>query len=267
LGIALKGQGKLDEAVACYRRALELKPDFAEAHNNLGAGLQEQAKLEEAVACYRRALELKPDYAEAHDNLGAALQGQGKLDEAVACHRRAVELRPDQANAWHNMGFAFRRKGDLDEAETCCRKALELKPTFAKCRFNLAALHLLRGDFAQGWPEHESRLLVGNPPAPTFRQPLWDGRPLDGRTILLHAEGGFGDTIQFIRYAPLVKQRGARVIVECQAPLVPWLGGWPTIEKLVAHGEPLPAFDVHAPLLSLPGIFRTSLESIPAQVP
>ena len=129
--------GKPDEAVACYRRALELKPDFAEAHNNLGNALQDQGKLDEAVACYRRALELKPDFAEAHNNLGNALKDQGKLDEAVACYRRALELKPDYAEAHNNLGNAFKDQGKLDEAVACYRRALELKPDFAEAHSNL----------------------------------------------------------------------------------------------------------------------------------
>ena len=137
LGVALKDQGKLDEAVACYRRALELKPDYAEAHYNLGNALKDQGKLDEAVACYRRALELKPDYAEAHNNLGVALKDQGKLDEAVACYRRALELKPDYAEAHNNLGVAFKDQGKLDEAVACYRRALELKPDYAEAHNNL----------------------------------------------------------------------------------------------------------------------------------
>ena len=114
----MKDQGKLDEAVACYRRALELKPDYAEAYNNLGIVLKEQGKLDEAIACFRRALELKPDYAEAHSNLGSALKDQGKLDEAVACYRRALELRPDFAEAHYNLGSALEEIGDLQARKT-----------------------------------------------------------------------------------------------------------------------------------------------------
>ena len=137
LGNALKDQGKLDEAVACYRRALELKPDYAEAHNNLGIALKDQGKLDEAIACYRRALELKPDYAEAHNNLGNALKDQGKLDEAVACYRRALELKPDYAEAHNNLGNALKDQGKLDEAVACYRRALELKPDYAEAHNNL----------------------------------------------------------------------------------------------------------------------------------
>jgi len=137
LGIAFKAQGKLDEAVAAYRRALELKPDYAEAHNNLGVALQAQGKPDEAVACYRRALQLQPDYAEAHNNLGGIFQQQRKPDEAVACYRRALQLKPDYAKAYYNLGVALQAQGQLDEAVACYRRALQLKPDFAQAHYSL----------------------------------------------------------------------------------------------------------------------------------
>jgi hypothetical protein len=257
----------LDEAAACWRRALELNPDYVDALNNLGNVLRERGQLDQAVVCYRRALGLNPDSPTTYYNFGTALSDQGLLADAVGCYRRALALRPDYPDALNNLGFALKRQRALDEAAACYRRALELKPDFAECRLNLAVLQLLRGEFARGWPAYESRWPAGKVAARRFCQPPWDGRPLEGRTILLHAEQGFGDTIQFIRYAPLVEQCGARVIVECQKPLVRLLAAWPQLEQVVPQGEPLPPFDVHAPLLSLPGIFHTSLETIPAQTP
>ena len=230
-----KDQGKLDEAIACYRRAVELKPDYAEAHNNLGVPLKDQGKLDEAVACYRRAVELKPDFAEAHNNLGLAFKDQGKLDEAVACYQRALELKPDYAEAHLNRSLCW----------------------------------LLSGNFAEGWPEYEWRWRKKDCCPRGFRQTLWDGQPLQEKTILLHAEQGLGDTFQFIRYVPLVKQchARARVVVECQKPLVRLLAGFPGIDQLIGHGETLPEFDVHAPFMSLPLLCKTTLENVPADVP
>jgi predicted O-linked N-acetylglucosamine transferase (SPINDLY family) len=137
LGNALKAQGQLDEAVACYRRALELKPDFAVAHNTLGVALQAQGKVAEAVACYCRALELKPNFAEAHNNLGNAYLAGGQMDEAVACYRRALELQPGYAAAHLNLGNALQSQGQLGEAVACCRRALELQPDFVAAHNNL----------------------------------------------------------------------------------------------------------------------------------
>ena len=155
-------QGKLDEAVGCYRRALELKPDFAAAHNNLGNTLKEQGKLDEAVACYRRALELKPDYVGAHSNLGVAFREQGKLDEAIACYRRALEQKPDYAEAHINLGVAFTEQGKLEEAVACYRRALELKPDFAEAHNNLGSALQEMGDL-QGAEESFRTALRHNP--------------------------------------------------------------------------------------------------------
>jgi predicted O-linked N-acetylglucosamine transferase (SPINDLY family) len=145
LGNALKEQGKLDEAVACYRRVLETKPDDAEAYNNLASTFGEQGRLDEAVACARRALQLKQDFVEAHGNLGAALRHQGKLDEAIACCRRALELKPDYAQAHNNLGAALQGQGKLDEATTCYHRAVELEPDYAEAHNNLGNVFLVQG--------------------------------------------------------------------------------------------------------------------------
>ncbi len=302
LGLLLRSQGKVDEAIACYRRALQLTPDNAEAHNNLGNALRDQGRRDEAVVCYRQALRLKPDYAEAHNNLGTALRDQGQPDEAVACYRRALQLNPDYFDAHSNLGTAFQQQGDFDEAVACYRRALRLKPDFAEAHYNLgtalkglgkldeagacfdralrsnadhadahwnrALTWLLLGNFAQGWPEYEWRWRCkGAGPCPRFPQPLWDGSPLAGRTIYLHPEQGLGDTLQFIRYAPLVKQRGGRTIVGCHETLLSLLKSCPGIDELIPQGSALPPFDVHAPLLSLPRLLGTTPETIPGKVP
>ncbi len=267
LGLALKDQGKLDEAVACYRRALELKPDYAEAHYNLGNTSTDQGKLDEAVACYRRALQRRADFAEAYNSLGNALKDQGKLDEAAACYGRVLELKPDYAEAHNNLGLALCDQGKLSEAVACYRRALELKPDLAEAHFNQSLVSLLTGDFQRGWVEYQWRWKTKWFARRDYRQALWDGQPLEGRTILLYAEQGMGDTIQFVRYAALVKQRGGAVIVECARPLLSLLANFPGVDRLLGRGDELPAFDVQAPLLSLPGIFHTSLETIPADVP
>ena len=158
-------------------------------------------------------------------------------------------------------------QGKLDEAVACYHRALELKPDYADAHLNLSLSSLLTGDFRRGWPEYQWRWKTKRWQQRDRPQPLWDGQPLQGRTILLHAEQGLGDTIQFIRYAPLVKQAGATVLVECQQPLVRLLAGCRGVDALIGRGDDLPPYDVQAPLLSLPGIFRTSLQTIPVDVP
>ena len=267
LGTILQAQGKFDEAAAFYRRAMELRPDFAEAYNNLAIVLREQARPGDAAACCRRALELKLDFAAAHSNLGLALRELGELDEAIACCRRAVELDPDFAEGYNNLGITWSEQGQLDKAVACYLRALQLRPDYAEAHTNYAHACLHVGDWQRGWLEHEWRRQTKPCSPRRFIQPQWNGESLAGKTILLHTEQGLGDTIQFVRYAPLVRRYDARVIVECQKPLLRLLAGCPGIDQLIAEGEEHPAFDIHAPLMSLPAILNTTLENIPAGVP
>jgi predicted negative regulator of RcsB-dependent stress response len=265
--VALVEQGKLTEAVASYQQALRLKPDYAEAQCNLGMALADQGKLTEAIACYQQALRLKPDLAEAHCNLGVALAQQGELGEAMRCYQHALRLKPDYAEAHGNVGVVRAEQGKLTEAVADYQQALRLKPDYAAAHLNLAQIWLLKGEFDRGWAEYEWRWKHRGFSPPPYPQPLWDGSSLQGRTILLFAEQGLGDTLQFIRYAPLVQRRGGNVIVQCQEPLQRLLATCAGIDHQVVAGRALPFFDVRAPLLSLPLLFRTSLATIPPNIP
>jgi Flp pilus assembly protein TadD len=262
---ALLKLGRAEEAEAHCRHAVRLQPDSPEAYNNLGNVLQDLGRLDEAVTCYRQALHLRPGSAEAYTNLGNALKNLGRLDEAAESMQTALRLKPHWPEGQVNWGAALAEQGKRDEALALYDQALRLAPHCAIAHHNRALLWLLRGDFAHGWPEYEWRWQARNLTRPSFPQPCWDGSALQGRTILLYAEQGLGDTIQFARYAPLVKERGGRVVLQCQPSLLTLLSTCPGIDFLVAHE--VYAFDVQAPLLSLPGIFNTTLETIPARVP
>jgi tetratricopeptide (TPR) repeat protein len=268
-GTVFEAQHKLDRAIECYRQAIQLKADFAEAYNNLGHVYQCLGKLDEAVHCFYQALQFEPSHAEAHSNLGKVFFEQDKLETAVAHCRRALELKPDFAEALNNLGNALYSQGRLSEANECYNLALKLNPDYARARVNGALLKLLQGNFERGWPEFEWRWKTGQLRKRDFSGPNWDGTPLSGRTILLYSEQGLGDTIQFVRYAPLVKKQNAEatVVVACQKRLLKLLSSCCGIDGLFADGDELPAFDVHAPLLSLPGIFKTDTDTIPANVP
>ena len=266
LGAVLQSQQRHEEAAASIRRALELKPDYAEGHNNLGTVLQQQLRLDEAAASYRRALDLKPDYAEAHFNLGAVLAKQEQFDEAAASYRRAMELKPHDAEVHNGLAVVLAAQHKLDEAAACSRRALELKPEYAEAHFNYALTLLLMGRLAEGWREYEWRLKRKGEEQPALAQPRWTGSPPAGRTILLRSEQGLGDTLQFIRYAEVVRQQGATVKIEVPRSLVPLLEQ-SGLRGLVVEGTPLGDFDFHVPLMSLLGIFGTTLESIPGGVP
>ena len=274
LGNLLRELKNLDAAAAYCREAVRLKPDFADAQNNLGAVLVEQGRHDEAEACFRRAIAARPYLAQAHNNLGNLLRESKRIDEAVYNLREAVRLQPDFAEAHAGLAMALLERGSLlseqgdrEAALAVYQQAIDLNPDNAEAHKNRSLIWLLQGDLAKGWAEYEWRWRCPELPERPFEQPLWDGSPLAGRTILLHAEQGLGDTIQFIRYAPLVRDRGGKVAVVCQAPLVGLLASCPGIERIVAQGDALPAFDVHAPLASLPRIFGTTLEDLPTNIP
>lgn len=267
LGCALHRVGNRDDAIAAYRQALVLSPDYSEAHTNLGSALKEQGRLDEAVACYERARQLHPDDPAAHNNLGAAFQKQGKLDEAIDCYRRAVELNPGLAEAHGNLGLALQERGDFPLAALSYRSALQLQPTLAEARFCQSTLLLLTGDWERGLPEFEWRWKTGRMPVRELGQQAWHGQPLQGQRILLHAEQGFGDTIQFVRFAAAIKSQGATTVLACQRSLRNLLTSCPAIDQLICSVDELPAYDLHVPLLSVPGILRTNPQTIPANVP
>jgi Tfp pilus assembly protein PilF len=266
LGRALQAQGRIEEAVASYRESLRLNPVSVAALNNLGDALTLLGQTDEAEQALREALRRKADFPEAHNNLGIALARQGRLDEAERHHRESLRLNPASASAHNNLGNVLREQGQFAEGLACLDQALRLRPDYAEAHRNRGMTLLLLGDWEQGWREYEWRRRC--PEArPPERLPLWDGAPLGGRTILLRAEQGMGDTLQFIRYAPIVQQRGGRVVVACPASLVRLLTAAPGIDRvLTAENEGI-AVDVWIPLPSLPGIFGTTPTTVPGRVP
>jgi Tfp pilus assembly protein PilF len=266
LGVASQLQGKLADSVDQYRRAISLVPYNAEAWNNLGASLSKLRRPEEAEPCLRQALRLAPAYPEAHNNLGNALQAQGRYEEAKTSYRRALELRPGYVGAHDNLGLVVHAQGRLAEAVECYSEALRLDPDYAQGHMNRALAWLQMGDFERGWVEYEWRWKCPEHGDPHLAQPWWDGSPLEGSTILLRAEQGLGDTIQFIRFAALAERMGGTVIVNCPEPLSRLLATCPAVDVVLPEGVYL-EFACHAPLMSLPRILGTTLQTIPAQVP
>jgi protein O-GlcNAc transferase len=265
LGNAVQALGRLDEAVAQYKQALAVNPKYAVACHNLGCALQAQRKWDEAAIYYERAIALNPERVEAHINLDIVLRELGRLDEAVACCERALALRPEDAEASNRLGFALQARGSFDEALVQYRRALALRPEYAEAVWNQSLVELLRGDFAAGWAHYERRWsAVGTPR--TLTQPQWRGEALGGGRILLHAEQGLGDTVQFLRYVPMVQAAGGVVVLEVQAPLRRIAEQIPGV-KVVTAGAALPEFAWQCPLMSLPLAFATTIDTIPAQVP
>lgn len=269
LGNVLVSMDKDAEAVECYQSALRLRPDLVNAWGNLGTLLNTLGRRDEALRCLSQAVKLDPNLPEAHNNLGNVYKAQHRLEEAKACYERALQLRPHYGKAHYNLGNIYLEYGQLDEADRSFETAIKHSPKYPEANFQHGALHLLRGDYPTGWAGYEWRWGMQNAVKGKreFLQPTWDGSPLDGKTILLYTEQGFGDTIQFIRYAPLVKARGGRVVVECQPRMIPLLRGCEGIDELVPRGEGTAKFDVQAALLSLPAIFQTDEATIPCDVP
>jgi tetratricopeptide (TPR) repeat protein len=267
-GNALKELGRLDQAVASYDRAIALRPGYAQAYLNRGNALHELHRFDEALAGYDRALALRPDFAEAHSNRGNVLQELRRFAEALSSYDRAVLLRPDFAEAHSNRGNALKELDRFDEALASFARARSIRPQFADAHFNEALCRLLIGDLARGFEQYEWRWgteqLRGE--RRNFAQPQWSGAEnLAGKTVLIHAEQGFGDTLQFCRYLPRVAERAGKVIFEVQKPLLTLMRQFAGIAQIVPRGEPLGDFDLHCPLMSLPRAFATRLDSIPAQ--
>jgi len=256
LGIALAAVGRADEATAAYRAAIALQPNHSRAHSNLGNALKTAGKTQEAFACYQTALALDPNYGEAYSNLGALLNEMGKTDEALQCHSRATELRPDYAQGHFNLGSALSSAGRYEEAIAAHRRAISLQPHLSQAHFNLSLELLRHGKFAEGWAEFDWRCRMPGLVKITkdCPQPLWDGSDLGNRVLLLYAEQGIGDTIQFVRYVPLIR---GRVLLEVQHSLSRLLNA-----ATPHDGE----FDAHLPLLSLPLTLR-QFDPTATQVP
>jgi len=267
LGNALQDKGQLDEAISSFQKAIELNPNYAMAYYNLGNALREKGQRDEAITCLQKAIELDPNYAATHNNLGIAFKEKGQLDVAITCFQKAIQFDSDYAMAYCNLGSALKEKGEFDEAITYYQRSLQLSPDLVDAHFNMSLIFLLLGNFEEGWKEYEWRWKLKDFYRRSFSQPSWDGYDIKGLTILLYAEQGLGDTIQFIRYVPLVAQQGAKVAVECQRGLTSLLKNVAGIQEIIAHGEKLSEFDIHCSLLTLPLVFDTTLEDIPAQVP
>src|SRR5580692_2073022 len=270
-GVTLHVLRRFDEALASYDRALELRPDSAEAHSNRGVTLFELRRYAEALASCDRALALQPDFPEALSGRGNALSMLKRFDEATANYHRALALRPDYAEAHTSLGVNLHAQRQFDEALQCYERALAVRPDFAEAHYDGGLSRLLTGDFDRGWVEHEWWREVAHfkRAERNFAQPRWTGSPaIAGKTILLHAEQGFGDTIQFCRYAPRVAALGARVILEVQAALRDLiLRSLDGVAQVVAKGDTMPPFDMHCPFLSLPLAFGSRLETIPHETP
>jgi Flp pilus assembly protein TadD len=301
IGAAYKGLGQIKDAAHHFRLAARLKPEYAEAFNNLGTVQEAEGALDKAKENFETALSLKPDYAkpmsglgniaaaegnlddaekfyeralaldlnnvEARSNLSQVLIDLGRTSDAEAQLRQALSINPNFAPAHYNLGVTLEARGDMDGAQNAYRKALSLDADEPDYHWNAALVALLKGDFDDGWEHYEWRLRRTRKLTRDVKRPRWDGSDPGGQTILVQTEQGYGDTFQFIRYAQLLKERGAKVIVECQPKterLLPFAHG---VDEIISRDEKLPKCDRYIQLLSLSHLFSTTLENVPAGTP
>ncbi len=267
-GICLHQQGKPEEALACYLQVLDQDPAI-DIYLNIGAALHDLGQFADALAAYQRALERDPASGKVYHNRGNTLLELDRYEEAIASYARAVQFMPDNVEALVTMGTAMEKLGNYTEAFDCYEVALARNPECAEAHWNLALLMLLQGRFEEGWREFEWRWRKKGYTSlsRSFDTPPWTGEPLNSKTILIHAEQAFGDTIQFARYLPMVADRGGKVILECPAQLARLLETVEGVCQVVPAGSSLPRFNYHAPLMSLPLIFGTTPGTIPTNVP
>ena len=269
-GSVLQNLECFDEALQDYGKAISLKPDYIGALYNRGVALKELDRFDEALKDYNKALSLKPDYPEALNNRGNALQKLGLLDEAIADYNKAISLKPQYIDALYNRGIALQRVKRFDECLQDYDSVILLQPDHADAHLNKSFQLLRQGEFTSGWESYEWRWKSSSftTPVREFSQPLWLGEEdLYGKTILLHWEQGFGDTIQFSRYAKEVSRLGCKTILEVQKPLFELMKTIEGVDELIASGTDLPPFDFYCPLMSLPLAMGTTLDTIPLGEP
>lgn len=302
LGNTLLATGRSDEAAQSFEKTLALAPDHAAAHNNLGHMLRQRGDLDAAIGRFlqatesdsryapawsnlcgamlesgqtaaaidagRRATVADPSNAEGHYNLGNAYSAAPIAGEASACYRRALQIDGRYTDAWVNLGAALQHLGECEAAITALDQALVLAPGLPQAQWNKATALLLSGQLREGWALYEWRWrAVAGLTLPAVDRPRWDGASPEGQRLLVVAEQGLGDTVQFVRYAPMLRALGAHVTLECPASLKALLQGSNVADRLIASGDPRPDIDAWTPLMSLPGLFGTEMDSIPGDCP
>lgn len=268
-GVALSKLGRTAEAAASYQQAIAIRPDHVEAQFNLANALELLRRFEEALAAIDRCLTLDPQHFRAWNSRGSVLLKLGRHDEAMASCDRALALKPDDGEAYYNRGNALLELERVAEAAEHFHKAVGLRGDHPDIPFNEGLALLLLGDLRRGFERYEGRFHTTEQPPQMrkFAKRRWTGFDIAGKRILLHGERGLGDVIHFARYVPLVAERGAEVILEVPQPLKSLLSGVKGVSRVYGHGERLPPFDVHQYLLSLGLVFKTELDSVPADIP
>lgn len=269
-GLSLFSLLKLDEAIVCHEKSLNLNPTYVQAWNNLAIALHQVKKYDESQRCIEKAIELEPGNAESLNNKGLILHAVNHFEEALVLYDEALQINPDYYEAWSNRGVTLHALNRIDEAILCYDHSLRINPNYHEAIFNKGISLLLQGDLINGfllynsrWDSESLQSIIGG--VRSFDQPKWDGgKNINGKTIYLYGEQGFGDCIQFFRYAELVGNLGANVILEVPKPLLSIASKLTGIAQVICKGENPPYFDFHFPLMSLPVIFKTDINTIPS---
>jgi tetratricopeptide (TPR) repeat protein len=269
LGIALLNGGHAKEAIDILQQAAAISPRIPYIYFNLGNALKAIGRLDDAIKCYEQTLALDPVNIGALNNMGTALKNCGRIDQAIASFRRLLEIDPNLHWAHNNLGESLRRRNDLEGAEACWRRAIEINGEYPTAHWNLGTLLLLQGKFQEGWEQYAWRSREGHLGflSTELPAPQWDGSLLEGKTILLQAEQGLGDTIQFVRFLPMVRQLDGKIVFACDPDLALLFRGQFEVEQWVTSRDDQPACDVQCLLLRLPMLLGTNLKNIPAPVP
>jgi len=269
LGRGLAARERYEEALACYNCALAIHPDVPELLSNRGNALRNLDRLDEAETSLREALRLKPDFANAHNNLGSVLDDLGRFEEAEASLRTALRLEPAHALAHYNLGNILYNLGRATEAQASFRTALRLRPDMPEWHAALGLALLLAGQFEEGWKEFEWRWQTerGARRGSLFSVPCWNGEAIGDRVILLFADEGYGDTLQFCRYVPQIAAGARGVVLAVQPSLVRLLSRLPGVTEIITEGGQQPSFDLWCALMSLPHAVGTTLDTIPTTTP
>jgi tetratricopeptide (TPR) repeat protein len=269
MGNALKDKGEFEAAIVSYKQAIRIKPDSAEVYNNMGTALKDKGDLDAAIGSYKQSLRIRPDSAEAYNNMGAAMKDKGDLKFAIDSYQKALKIKPDYAEAYNNLGVALKDKGKLDSAIVSFKQAVKIKPDYAEAFYNLSFPHLLQGSVEKGFNFYEWRLRKMKPTvAPARSNLIWDSeKSLSGKHFVIYEEQGLGDIIQFCRYLPLLEQKGANVTFKVKPKLHALLQTLDGNSKFVKSLPEESEIDFETPLMSIPHLLNTRLETIPATNP
>jgi Flp pilus assembly protein TadD len=273
LGLVFISLKRQEKAIQAFEKTIEINPAYAGAYYNLGLALKKQQQFKKAVFNFKHYIKLMPDDADAYYNLGNTYQALGLYEAAVESYQLAIMKNKGFVGALNNLALVLKAMGRIDEAVSHFREAVRLQPDLAEAHWNLSLALLVKGEFEEGWKEHEWRFLRGKRSTiypHRFGMPLWDGSSFTGERLFVHSEQGFGDTLQFIRYIPMVKRLGGTVVFETFEPLLGIVRGLPGIDKLVeispnrCHAE---SCDYYIPLMSLPKLFTIDIPTIPSNIP